>query len=237
MKAETRLNAAVARFGGELEHVVVGISPADYGLPFDVVKEKVRKGLADRGFVFGAQLPHAFRGRKTLREGLHMHVMGSFAEGAGYDRCRLCRQLFCSTCDGFEGLTRRLKKTDGLMVKVLEKRKTIGGTLGYELNHASVLKGVSRFHVLTYFGKCSYNNMGHVEDKKLCCPICGLPLERHNYIGVLPLSAFKRKGKIEDRMFDAEEDGKEVFIPRSRGCEASGVVKPNPHNVEEGGGG
>jgi hypothetical protein len=234
-KAENRLAVCSAKFGGKFEHVIASLSPADYGLPYDVMKEKVRKGLAKRGMIAGCILPHAFRGKKIFREGFHFHLLAMF-EGEGYDRCRHCVGADCHKCDGFEGLTRRLRKEDGLLVKVLEERKSIGGTLAYELNHASVMKGVSRFHVLTYFGLCSYNNMPHVEDKRTLCPIDDLPLEKHNYIGVLPMSAFKRKGSIEDRMFDAKENGKEVFIPMSR-ANSSSVVRANPYSVEEGGGG
>jgi hypothetical protein len=222
-KAELRLAVASARFGGKVEHIVASLAAKDYGLPYEVMKENTRKALAKRGVIAGAMIPHAFRGKKIFREGFHFHVMGIF-EGEGYDRCRHCVGADCHKCEGFEGLTRRLRKEDGYLVKVLGERKTVGGTLSYELGHASVLKGVSRFHVLTYFGLCSYNNMPHVEDKKMVCPVCASELEKHNYIGVLPLSAFKRKGSLQDRMFDAEEDGKEVFIP---------MVRANRSSVEE----
>jgi len=226
-KAKVRLVAAAARYGVKLEHVIVSLSPADYGLPYDGMKEKVRKGLELRGWILGAMAPHAFRGKKIFREGFHFHVMAAHREG--YDRCRVCTKWDCSECDGIRGVSIRARKEkDGLMVKVLEERRTIGGTLAYELNHASVLKGAARFHVLTYFGLCSYNNMGHVEDEKLLCAVCASELTRHNYIGVLPMDAFKRKGKIEERMYDAEEDGKEVFIPYCYG-NSSSVVKPNPY--------
>lgn len=225
-KAETRLDAAVAKYGGKLEHIVLTFSAADYGLPYEVLKEKARKGLLLRGIVFGAMVPHAFRGKKIFREGFHFHLMASF-RGEGYDRCRKCVQQFCSECTGYEGLTRRLNKEDGLVVKVLAERRSAVGTLAYELNHSSVMKGVHRFHVLTYFGLCAYNNMGHVEDKKALCPLpmCHLPLVRHNYIGVLPLSAFKRKGSIEEHMFEDNGDT-EDFVERGK---PSGMVKANPY--------
>jgi len=220
-KGELRLAVASARFGGKVEHIVASVAPKDYGLPYEVMKESTRKALARRGVVAGAMVPHAFRGKKVFREGFHFHVMGIF-EGEGYDRCRHCVGADCHECDCFEGRTRRLRKEDGYLVKVLEERRSVGGTLAYELNHASVLKGVVRFHVLTWFGLCAYNNMPHVEDKKMVCPICALELEKHTYIGVLPLSAFKRRGSLLDRMFDAEEGGKEVFIPMLRACRSGG---------------
>jgi hypothetical protein len=55
------------------------------------------------------------------------------------------------------------------------------------------------------------------------------------------LSAFKRKGSIEDRGFDAEEDGKKVFIPIlkadrfSGGEDGGGVSAPVSENRRSGG--
>ena len=53
------------------------------------------------------------------------------------------------------------------------------GTAWYQLNHASVKRGVSRFHVATWFGVCSYRKLKlTVELKKAVCPICQHDLER-----------------------------------------------------------
>ena len=231
-KAELRLNVASARFGLKIEHFTASLAPCDYGLPYKVQKENTRKAIAKRGIIAYCLVPHPFRGKKRLREGFHFHGMGLILDNA-YDRCRHCVGADCSKCDGFEGLTNRLrkgdshKKGDGYIVKVFGERKTIGGTLAYELGHAGVLKGVSRFHVLTWGGLASYNNMPHVDDvKKLACPICDSDLGKHRYIGVLPLSAFKRKGSLLDRMFDAEESGEDVYIP---------MVKVDRSDVEEDG--
>lgn len=221
-KGELRLNVASARFSLKIEHFTASLQPSDYGLPYEVQKENTRKAIAKRGIVGGCLVPHAFRGKKRFREGFHFHGLGYIKDNA-YDRCRHCVGADCSKCSGFEGLTNRLRKGvdgekgDGYIVKVFGERKTIGGTLSYELGHASVLKGVARFHVLTWFGLTGYNNMPHVEDKKRVCAICESALERYRYTGSLPLSAFKRKGSLIERAFDAEEEGKEVFIPMVKG--------------------
>jgi len=221
-KAEVRLIVASARFGWKIEHFTASLPPSDYGLPFEVMKENTRKAIVKRGIVAECLVPHAFRGKKRFREGFHFHGLGLIRNNA-YDKCRHCVGADCSKCEGFEGLTNRLrkgvdgKKGDGYIVKVFGERKTIFGTLKYELGHASVLKGVSRFHVLTWGGLCAYNNMPHVESKKRVCEICELSLERHRYVGSLPLSAFKRKASLIERAFDAEEDGKEVFVPMVKG--------------------
>ena len=74
-------------------------------------------------------------------------------------KCRHCRDKICigngnfNRCNGFEAGTRRLNVNDGYIVKVLGSRKTIFGTAWYQLNHASVKKGVSRFHVATWFAR------------------------------------------------------------------------------------
>ena len=64
------------------------------------------------------------------------------------------------------------------------KRKTVMGTAWYQLNHASVKKGVVRFHVATWFGNCSYRKLKvTAEMRKSVCPICQHDLVKMRYHG------------------------------------------------------
>lgn len=79
----------------------------------------------------------------------------------------------------------RCYEKDGCIVRVLGKRKTVGGTAWYQLNHASIKKNAVRFHVATWFGVCSYRKLKvTVEYKKNVCPICQHELEEMRYSGV-----------------------------------------------------
>jgi len=118
---------------------------------------------------------------------------------------------------GFEGRTRRAFDKDGYIVKVLGKRKTVGGTAWYQLNHASLVNGVNRFHVATWFGVCSYRRLKvTVEYKKNVCPICRHDLLEIRYLGGKRSvsdcygSSVGLCGK-RDSYEDYEEDGRVVW--------------------------
>ena len=65
------------------------------------------------------------------------------------------------------------------------KGKSVYHTAWYQLNHASIKRGVKRFHVATWFGVCSYRKLNvKVEKKKSFCPICGKELLKLHYLGV-----------------------------------------------------
>jgi hypothetical protein len=114
----------------------------------------------------------------------------------------------CKGCNGFEGLTRRCYKKEGgragsgYIVRVLGKRKTIGGTAWYQLNHASVRRGVNskKSHVATWFGVCSYRKLKLINSSdvgiKHKCPICGNDLIRVRYLGVFSQVSISRRGEI-----------------------------------------
>lgn len=111
---------------------------------------------------------------------------------------------------------------DGYLVKVLAERKTVFGTAWYQLNHASVKRGVKRFHVATWWGVCSYRKLKvTVEYKKSVCPICQHELVEHLYCGrkrdVLDVLSSDRSscGKREF-LADLEEDGRRVWVERVR---------------------
>lgn len=209
---------------GEVYHIIASVPPSDYDLPYAVQCENTRKALLKRHVIGGEMTVHAVRGDKR-KFSLHFHVLG-FIENHFYDRCRHCVGADCSKCSGFEGLTNRLrkgegkKKGDGYIIKVLEQRKksfssdepNIGGTAFYQLTHASVLKGVERFHVWTWFGVCGYNKEHvEVEVKQKGCLICRQVLVKHVYTGSRPLSDFKQGGSLRESLFDVVEDGVRVF--------------------------
>jgi len=190
---EGRLDLAVQRGFGEVLHMVVSAPEKDYGLSEKALRQKCRLALAVRGIVGGAMLFHGYRiarGRKVLTWGVHYHSM-AFLHG-GYDRCRNCEDRVCEgygnegKCDGFEAVTRQEFKKDGYIVKVLPKRKTVFGTAWYQLHHSTVRLGIKRFHVVTWFGRCGYNNFksaGLKPKSEVTCFICGGEMTKHFYMG------------------------------------------------------
>jgi hypothetical protein len=192
---ESRLAEASKQFG-EVEHIIVGVPVKDYRLELEVLRRKiVMDVLRPRGVVGGCLIFHGFRyaNRDESRvKGVpfgwrwspHFHVLG-FIFG-GYGKCRGCRRsrLDCLACSGFEGVTRRCNKRDGYIVKVKDKRKSVYHTAWYQLTHASLKVNVKRFHVVTWFGCCSYRKLKvFVKRRKAVCPLCGSPLVPLRYSG------------------------------------------------------
>lgn len=169
---EKRLDVAIKRGFGKVEHVIVSAPKEDYDLPEKVLREKCRKALEVRGVYAGGMIFHCFRidrERDVLKVGKHYHVLG-FIRG-GYKRGGK------GWDDEFEKRTREEYKKDGMIVKVKEERITVFGTAFYQSNHASIKLGIKRFHTVTWFGKTGYNNfnfdVGKVDLKaEVKCPIC-----------------------------------------------------------------
>jgi len=193
-----RLEQSAKRWG-LVEHIIVGI-PQKLWFSNDVnidvkLRKLVYKVLKRLGVVGGVVIFHGFRYNnywEARRSGgeigwywsPHFHVLG-FILG-GYARCRNCNKppSKCWSCGGFDGRTRREYEKDGYIVKVLGERITVGGTAWYQLNHATLKKDSSRFHVYTWFGCCSYRKLKvTAEYKKNVCPICHSELKRHQYRG------------------------------------------------------
>ena len=216
-RMEQRLKKASTRFG-LVEHIVASVPHKEYGLSLEELRKKAVEILMNRGIIGGSMIFHAFRyrnrrvaRRKALPIGWywnpHFHVLG-FVGGGAYGKCRKCKGSDCYACNGFEGITRRENKKDGWIVKVLEKRKTIGGTAWYQLNHSSIRrKGSKKSHAATWFGVCSYRKLKLINGKdvgiKHKCPICGSALVRVRYLGVFSDASVSRRGEITS-MFDAE---------------------------------
>jgi hypothetical protein len=91
-------------------------------------------------------------------------------------------------------------KKDGWLVKVLEKRKTVGGTCWYQLNHCSIRRGGKKSHAATWFGVCSYRKLKLLNGKDVGihhkCPICNAELVRVRYLGdFTELGPISRRGE------------------------------------------
>ena len=87
-------------------------------------------------------------------------------------------------CDGALGHFYREYRKNGYIVKVMGERKTVYGTAWYQLNHATVIKNVKRFHCATWFGVVSYRKMNVAKaEHKRRCPICNSELVKLRYMG------------------------------------------------------
>jgi hypothetical protein len=184
---ELRLLAASEKFGLSVEHVICSLPECDYDLTFKEAKRKCREILFSRGVEGGVMIAHGNRiDRCTGVESYspHWHILG-FVKG-GYEGCRNCeRKWNCREgCGGFDDRNHQLSLKDGYVVKVLGKRKTIGGTCWYQLHHSSTNPFKKRFRIATYFGSCGYNNLGaKVEKRKSVCPLCDSPMGFIEYLG------------------------------------------------------
>ena len=174
-KIEGRLVEASKRFG-LVEHIVASVPLKDYGLSFEDLRRNTVKILYSRGVVGGVLIFHGFRYNRVKQWYFnpHFHVLGFVLGGYG---CRGCKKVCFKGCGGFEDKTRRCFESDGYIVKVLDKRITVGGTAYYQLNHSTVKVNAKRFHVATWFGIASYRKLKvTVERRKPLCPICGSEL-------------------------------------------------------------
>jgi len=201
-KIEGRLAEASKRFG-LVEHIVATFPPRYYHLTYEQLRAKAIEILKRRDVVGGVLIFHGFRynKRKYWYWSPHFHVLG-FILG-GYGKCRGCPKCF-KGCGGFVDRQFRAYEKDGCIVRVLGKRKTVGGTAWYQLNHASVKVGVVRFHVATWFGNCSYRKLKvTVEMRKSVCPICQNDLVRLRYFGTKEF-CLDRESPLYEREFFAD---------------------------------
>lgn len=188
---EGRLAEGVERGYGKVEHVVVSVAPEDYGLSEAVLRKKARVVSTGCDIVGGTMIFHGYRidrERSVLSWGPHYHILG-FVEG-GYDRCRQCRGggkfVDCNNCDGVHGKLYKVYRESGYIVRVLEERKTAYGTAWYQLHHSTIRLGIRRFHVVTWLGKCAYNNFKRksvVPMAETVCPVCRGEMVKVAYVG------------------------------------------------------
>ena len=226
-----RLNVAVERGLGVIEHVVVSPSIDDRDFPEYILRKKCRDVLFNRGVSGGCMVFHGYREDKergVLAWSPHYHVL-CFIEG-GFDRCRECvhERGDCRFCYGFKGREVRGYAVDGYLVKVMGKREksyydgkdNIFGTAFYQLNHSTIRLGVKRFHVITWFGSCGNRKFsGEKLMSEAKCPVCCEEMSRAVYVGSRRI--VKNVGHVDYVpvfAFDEfDEDGEPNFIDVNRG--------------------
>jgi len=216
---ENRLKEGVKRGLGKIEHIIISVPKADYDLPEYVLRKKCREFLKACGVVGGCMLFHGFRidrERGCLKWSPHYHVLG-FVLG-GYDRCRHCRGGDCYACDGVLGKCYRVYRESGYIVRVLSERKTVFGTAWYQLNHATIRVGLKRFHTVTWFGVCGYNNFqretAKIEVAVVPCPICGGEMVRCFHVGkrFIPKNVGHKDYEVWFVDDEFDEDGKPNYV-------------------------
>lgn len=212
---ESRLAEASKRFG-QVEHIVATVPPKFYCLSYSDLRKKMRAVLARRGVIGGVMIFHGFRFnlRRYWYWSPHFHVLG-FILG-GY-KCRTCEKIRetgkCGIenreCSGFVNRNYRCYEKDGCIVKVMGKRKTVGGTAWYQLNHSSVDRTKKRFHVSIWFGVCSYRKLKvTVEKRRSLCPLCKYELIDIQYNGKKRLVTDRNSPDFKRESFeDFIEDG------------------------------
>ena len=206
-KIESRLDLAVERGFGAVEHIVVSAPQEAYNLSEDVLRKKARSVLLSCGIFAGTMIFHGFRvdkERMVLAWGSHYHSLG-FVDG-GYDRCRECKGGDCYACDGIQGKLYRAYRETGWIVRILDKRETVYGTLWYLLHHSTIRLGVKRFCAITYFGRMAYNNFstkGLLDECKAesKCFICDGEMVKCFYVGKLRFA--KKLGDVDYEPFFA----------------------------------
>lgn len=209
-RAEAILEYAVDKLGyDEVFHVIVSF-PKDCDMSFEAKKQYAIQYMRSLGIVAGCWIYHHFRYHRKdethfgeparyLKDNSHFHVLG-FIKG-GYGNCRACSFNMDGAClkgkdgdcNGFNICAMRAydKAVKSgrvpLIVKVKDKRKSVAGTLWYELSHASYCKSASKKVVLNYFGAMARNKMKFpklaLSYLKPECPVCKIPLQKIVYLG------------------------------------------------------
>jgi hypothetical protein len=203
-RAQARLLKGERRFG-KTEHMIFSQPREDEPLtetPEDERKyrrTKLKKALAARGIMGGSIVFHPLRyasREEAKKRGVpfgwryspHYHVTG-YIKG-GYSRCRACShnnwfdREKCKKCEGFEGRIRRQNEKDGFIVKVKGVRKSIWGTVRYQLDHCGIPLEKGKYHNITWFGVVSYRalkltkeDFEEIDFKHNLCPLCQNSLE------------------------------------------------------------
>jgi hypothetical protein len=170
-------------------HLTVSVPREDYGLSVPEMRKKAYRAAKRVHFLGGNCIYHPKR--KSFRGWYyspHFHMVGF----------------------GWITDIRRNYVYSGYIVKNLGIRKTLHGTLFYQLSHCGISK---ELHTVTWFGKLSYNKLHVVREKKEkeVCPLCGETLREVIWIG---------QGKCE--LLDVEgimffdEPSNWMFKPRLR---------------------
>jgi hypothetical protein len=136
----------------------------------DKFVKKLMLIIAEVGIINGCRIFHGFRYadyNESLSKGVpfgyywspHYHIVG-FIEG-GYSACRNCSRTarvvhtnggktvtkhgnakFCSGCDGFESRVRKSYEKNQYIISNTDERKSVFGTIWYQLSHMAIQKEV-----------------------------------------------------------------------------------------------
>jgi len=169
-RAVQRLDAFVLKGRSlKLIHVVVGVPTVDYGLSLQKMREKVYRVLKAVHCLGGMLVYHPKRMNKNTKIWYfhpHFHVLGY----------------------GWLTDPRKNYFASGYVVRNYGVRKTVHGTIFYELSHCGISPD---HHTVTWFGALSYGKLHVKYDEKddATCPLCHEKLRRLMWIGkgVCPL--------------------------------------------------
>jgi hypothetical protein len=184
---QSRIEEGVRLGLGVPEHITVSVPVADRDLLEPVMRRKSWEALRDRGCLGAGLMFHGYRidgKRRVLVWSPHYHAIG-FIDG-GFDCCRECSHEIndCRSCDGFKGREVRGFATDGYLVKVHDRRKTVFGTSHYQLNHATIRLGIKRFQVVTWWGTLSNRKFKSATlQSQDVCSVCHQDMIRAAYVG------------------------------------------------------
>ena len=162
-KASLRLRSFVLK-GRNLKpiHLTVSIPHSDYALSLQKMREKTYDALKRVHCLGGMLIYHSRRKCHTPYEYFspHFHVLG-------YGWIVEVRQNYVYS---------------GYVVKNFRIRKTVEGTIFYQLSHCGIAE---RKHTITWFGALSYNKLHveSVEKEKSVCPLCHEELHQLIWIG------------------------------------------------------
>jgi len=164
--ANKRLDAFILknRGGKALKpiHVIVSVPHEDYGLSFPNMRKKVYRALKRVGLLGGMMIYHPKRKNKAKvwYFSPHFHILG-------YGWLQNIRQNYVHS---------------GYVVKNIGVRKSVRGTIFYQLSHMGISP---KFRTITWFGMLAYNRLKVPKIKKEAqiCPLCGNRLRMLIWIG------------------------------------------------------
>jgi hypothetical protein len=163
-KTTERLKAFVLK-GRNLKpiHLIVSVPHVDYGLSLENMRKKVYRALKTVRCLGGMMIYHPKRQNKNDGSWYfspHFHIVG-------YGWIVNVHQNYVIS---------------GYVVKNVGIRKTIEGTVYYQLSHAGFSM---KHHTITWFGALSYGKLHveYIEKKNSECPLCHQKLRRLTWIG------------------------------------------------------
>jgi len=162
-KATERLKAFVLK-GRSLKpiHLTVSVSRADYGLSLEGMRKKSYGALKMVHCLGGMMIFHSKRKDTfdTWYYSPHFHIIGY----------------------GWIVDVRRTYEFSGYVIKNIGIRKTVEGTIYYQLSHAGISE---KHHTITWFGGLSYAKLHveYTETEESVCPVCKERLYRLIWIG------------------------------------------------------